>query len=279
MKNISLLWIVISFSTLLVLLLILGLVIDTTTTGIESFENGSTGTRWPKDLIRRFNIYQSTVNNNANQFNLDVLQNQAGPDEAEILLATGYWPWPDELKYEYLSKVASSPIVNIQPQYALNYAMKLYNQRAVQELLAWNTKEGQFLLYGANVGYTDGNLPSFKSTYPGILPYINNMNSMNNSIQCSSDNTGRSILTKKVFNSINNMGNQNIDQSMSRWMTKETPVNPSDLPSELPGFQFIKEPCDPCVVLNSTPDYSCPFSINVDENTTISKPWKKLWNI
>jgi hypothetical protein len=276
MKNILLLWIAISFFTLLVLLLIFSSIVDTST-GIESFNGGSTGTRWSKDLIRRFNIYQSTMNNNANQFNLDVLQNQATPDEAEILMATGYWPWPDDLKYEYLSKVASSPIVNIQPQYALNYAMKLYNQRAVQELMAWNTKEGQFLLYGANIGYTDGNLPSFKSKDPGILPYMNNMN---NSIQCSTYNTtGRSILTKKVFNSINNMDNQNIDMSESRWMTKETPVNPSDLPSELTGFQFIKDPCDPCVVLNSTPDYSCPFSINVDGDTSVSKPWQKLWNL
>jgi len=265
MKNIYLLWIAVSFFTLLVLLVSIGPIVDNK---VESFEGGSTGTRWSKDLIRRFNIYQSTVNNNANQFNLDVLQNQATPDEAEILMATGYWPWPDDLKYEYLSKVASSPIVNIQPQYALNYAMKLYNQRAVQELMAWNTKEGEFLLYGANIGYTDNE--------DNVLPLFNDAN---NSIQCSTNKTGRSVLTKKVFNGINNMGNQNIDQSMSRWMTKETPVHPSDLPSEVTGFKFIKEPCDPCVALNSTPDYSCPFSINVDGDTSVSKPWQKLWNL
>ena len=87
-------------------------------------------------------------NQNRNQYNLTQLQRQATPEEAEELLKTGFWPWPDDLKQLYIEKVSDNPIIKIEPQYALNYAMKLYNKNAVTELLAWNTKEGHLLLYG-----------------------------------------------------------------------------------------------------------------------------------
>jgi hypothetical protein len=104
--------------------------------------------QWSPDLIKRFNIYQKTVNQNRNQYDLTQLQRQATPEEAEELLKTGFWPWHDDLKQLYIEKVSNNPIIKIEPQYALNYAMKLYNKNAVTELLAWNTKEGHFLLYG-----------------------------------------------------------------------------------------------------------------------------------
>ena len=104
--------------------------------------------QWSPDLIKRFNIYQKSVNENRNQYDLTQLQRQASPEEAEELLKTGFWPWPNDLKQLYIEKVSNNPIIKIEPQYALNYAMKLYNKNAVTELLAWNTKEGHFLLYG-----------------------------------------------------------------------------------------------------------------------------------
>jgi hypothetical protein len=116
---------------------------------ISGFQNNTT--RWSSDLIKRFNIYQTTMNDNNNQFNLDQLQKQASPEEAEEYLKTGIWYWPDDLKKMYIESVWSNPIIKFYPQFALNYAMRLYNQNAVRELLAWNTKEGQFLLYGGDV--------------------------------------------------------------------------------------------------------------------------------
>jgi hypothetical protein len=131
--------------------------------------------QWSPDLIKRFNIYQQSVNQNINQYDLTQLQRQATPEEAEELLKTGFWPWPNDLKQLYIEKVSDNPIIKIEPQYALNYAMKLYNKNAVTELLAWNTKEGHFLLYGAH----------------------NN----NNTIKCSPD----SIMQKNVYTGINNL--------------------------------------------------------------------------
>jgi hypothetical protein len=106
--------------------------------------------QWSPDLIKRFNIYQNSVNQNINQYNLTQLQRQASPEEVEELLKTGVWPWPEDLKQLYIKKVSDNPIIKIDPHYALNYAMKLYNKQAVTELLAWNTKEGHLLLYGTH---------------------------------------------------------------------------------------------------------------------------------
>ena len=58
----------------------------------EGFNNvGDNG--WSNDLINRFNIYQNTMTDNVFRYNLEVLQKNASPEEAETLLKTGYWPW------------------------------------------------------------------------------------------------------------------------------------------------------------------------------------------
>lgn len=207
-------------------------------------------TSWSPDLIKRFNIYQTTMNNNVNQFDLDQLQRQASPAEVEEYLKTGYWYWPDDLKNLYIERVWASPIIKIDPQYALNYAMRLYNQNAVRELLAWNTKEGHFLLYGGDLGVSDG-MPK----------------NVHNTIKCSNSLK----MEKKVYTGMN-LWNGYMNSST-------TSVKPEDIPNEMPGFSFIKGPCNPCVALNSSADFTCPFSINIKGDDSISEPWKQLWNL
>ena len=232
------------------------------------FKNGFQNyysTSWSPDLIKRFNIYQTTMNKNINQFNLEQLQRQVTPSEAEEYIKTGYWYWPDDLKNLYIEKVWANPIIKIDPHYALNYAMKLYNQNAVRELLAWNTKEGHFLLYGGDLGVSDG------------MP-----NNMNNTIKCSTDSVN---MEKKVYTGMN-LWNGYMNSTT-------TTVKPEDIPKEMPGFSFVKGPCNPCVALNSPGDFSCPFKLNVKANLpsvkanlpsvtgddSISEPWKQLWNL
>jgi hypothetical protein len=79
-----------------------------------------------------------------------MLQKQVTSQEVEDYLKTGYWNWDDTLKKLYLDKVKSSTLVNIVPEQSLDYAMRMYSPDAVKQLLAWNYKEGEFLLYGAN---------------------------------------------------------------------------------------------------------------------------------
>ena len=71
------------------------------------------GFTWSSDLINRFNKYQTTVNENNNQYNIDVLQEQASPVEATELLNSGYWPWSAATKYQYQDAVWRNPIIKI----------------------------------------------------------------------------------------------------------------------------------------------------------------------
>jgi hypothetical protein len=222
---------------------------------ISGFQNYNT-TRWSSDLIKRFNIYQNTMNDNNNQFNLDQLQKQATPEEAEEYLKTGQWYWPDDLKKLYIESVWSNPIIKFYPPFALNYAMRLYNQNAVRELLAWNTKEGQFLLYGGDLGYT-------KNDIPQIHPDQNK----HNIIKCSSNSLN---MEKTLYNGVN-LKNDYMNSTT-------TIVNPEDIPNEMPGFSFVKGPCNPCSAFDG--DFSCPFRLNMsDSDNSISEPWKQLWNL
>jgi hypothetical protein len=194
------------------------------------------------------------MNKNKTYFDLDTLQKQASTDEVEQLLETGFWPWPDSLKNDYIEKVWSSPIIKIDPHYALDYAMRIYNQTAARELLAWNTKEGQFLLYGGDLGVSDG-MPK----------------NVHNTIKCSTDSNDNSIMEKKVFTGMN-LWNGFMN-------TTTTTVKPEDIPKEMPGFTFVKNPCNPCVALNSPGDFSCPFRLNVKGDDSISNPWQSLWQL
>jgi len=221
--------------------------------GKDGFQNYNTNS-WSPDLIKRFNIYQTTMNKNVNQFDLDQIQRQVSPTEAEEYLKTGIWSWPDDLKNLYIEKVWANPIIKIDPQYALNYAMRIYNQNAVRELLAWNTKEGHFLLYGGDLGVSDG-MPK----------------NVNNTIKCSTDSVDSSHMEKKIYTGMN-LWNGYMN-------SKTTTVKPEDIPKEMPGFSFVKGPCNPCVALNSPADFSCPFKINIKGDDSISESWKQLWNL
>lgn len=170
------------FKIFFFIILIIAIILFNSFTKIKLKEGFDSSMGWPNELVQRFISYQRTVNLNNDQYDLDILQKQATPEEAEQLLRTGFWPWPDDLKYEYLDKVWQNPIIKFEPSFALDYAMKLYNKAAARELLAWNTKEGQFLLYGANIGHTEG--------FP---------KDVNNSLKCVPDKDNNSFSIKKLF--------------------------------------------------------------------------------
>jgi hypothetical protein len=114
-----------------------------------NFKNVSNDNKWSEDLKKRFLTYQNTMSKNNYRYDLQVLQQQVSPKEVEEYLKTGYWNWDETLKEIYLDKVNSSTLVNTNPEVSLNYAMKMYTPKAIEQLLAWNYKEGEFLLYGA----------------------------------------------------------------------------------------------------------------------------------
>ena len=209
---------------------------------------------WSRDIIKKFNVYQNTVNLNNNQFNMAVVQEQASEDEAKELMKTGYWPWSEDTKKQYIEAVWSNPIIKFQPEAALDYAMKLYNETAAKRLLSWNTKEGQFLLYG-------GTNPADNSANNGRI----SITGKKNVIKCSDD--PHPVLQKKIYT----------DRML--WPSSTENIKNEDIPNQMPGFSFIKGPCNPCSVLNEHPDYSCPFQLNVKGDSEVSDVWKNLWNI
>jgi hypothetical protein len=217
----------------------------------EGFDNSDHVTYWPKDLIQRFKLYQSTVNKNDYQYDMYFLQRQASADEAETLLKTGYWPWADDIKDMYTIAVEQSPLIKIDPGLALDSAMKIYNEMAVKLLLGWNAKEGQFLIYGADAGRT------------GTMP-------VKNTIKCSND-IHNSVLQKTVYSGYNLWNGYKNSTTVT--------IKDDDIPKEITGFSFVNGACNPCVAINQEPKYSCPFKLDTKDRSGISPVWSKLWNL
>jgi hypothetical protein len=208
---------------------------------------------WSNDLINRFNIYQNTMTDNTMRYNLEVLQKNASPEEAETLLKTGYWPWSNTTKYIYMDSIWHQPIIKSNVNQALDYAMKTHNETAAKQLLSWKSKEGQFLLYGAK-GVDQ------KGTYnkgPG---------NKFETIKCTSDENNNSHVVGVIKNNFTDDYIENSER-----------IADADIPVNMPGFNFIKGPCNPCVAIHN--DYSCPFKLNVGGDDSVSPIWKNLWGI
>jgi hypothetical protein len=46
----------------------------------------------------------------------------------------------------------------------------------------------------------------------------------------------------------------------------------------VPGFKFLKDPCNPCLALNDPANYSCPFKLDIkDTEEGVSPVWSYLW--
>jgi hypothetical protein len=210
----------------------------------EGFQTINTNTglgSWPKDLINRFLVYQKTVNENNNQFDMNILQKQASVSEAENYLKTGYWNWSDDLMKEYLIEVGNNPIIKLDPGISLNYAMRLYNQNAIKDILAWNTKEGKFLLYGVDLGITSG-------------PKYNWASNPHNTIKCVTDSNGNSVIEKTIY--------KGIDRHNGYLNEEKTRLSNESLTNEIPGFSFINGPCNPCAALDTHDFKQCQFSLH-----------------
>jgi hypothetical protein len=124
----------------------------------------------------------------------------------------------------------------------------------MKQMLAWDTKEGQFILYGGDLGITPG------------MPETSR-----NSIKCVSDGKGNYNVQKTVYKDYNTWnGFKNIET---------TNIQNQDIPKEMPGFNFVRTPCNPCVALNMPMDNSCPFTLNIKGDNSISQIWKKIWQI
>lgn len=215
--------------------------------------DGATRGPWPADLVEKFLQFQKVLNPDV-VYDMKVLQKQATPEEVVHLFKHNQWPWSKKVQELYEAAIAQNLYISIDPGIALTDAQSIYNQKAVVELLSFQTKEGKFLINGATIGHTKG-LPE----------------NINNVAVCGIDGKGNSILNKVLYTGYDGFDGHMIENI--------TPIENKDVPSVVNGFKFLKGECNPCLALNSPSDYSCPFSLNVGDGEDVSTVWKMLWGL
>jgi hypothetical protein len=216
------------------------------------FSNSKWKEGWTDKTRCDFEQYVKTYNPTY-KFNLDIIQKYSNDEDVEYLLNNNIYKWREPTKKLFLDNVSKNKIIQINPETALNQAMNVYPEKAILQKLSWDTKEGNFLLYGSK-------LPDVK----GTPPYTTN------TAKCIIGNNGEAYMKKKIFTGINNLSGYQ--------KCKENTIKNEELEDTIPGFRFVNEPCNPCSPLNNTPTYDCPFSLNHKGSNKPSSIWSLLWN-
>ena len=229
------------------------IVVDNSTNSFVGTSGITTTNGWSSTLVDEFVKFQKVLNPDIT-YDMAIVQKQSTPDEVAYLFKNNKWPWSDKLQSLYKEAIAQNSFLHVDPGISMIDAQQIYNETAMKEMLSYNTKEGTFLLYGATVGHNK-NLPS----------------NINDTIMCSTNAKGDSILEKIVYNGYDSIyGNLN---------TTVTEIDYNDLPKQVNGFKFLGTPCNPCVALKSSPEYTCPFALNTGNGYDVSPIWQMLWNV
>ena len=241
------------------------------------------GFTWSQESTTDFVNLQNTINPHV-VFDTNKIQQQASQEEVDYFLQNQMWPWSQEVQELYKESVMNNQYVQINPEDAVNQARQIYNQQIILEIISWQKKEGQFLLNGVIVNDASGadpsgNVPQSRNgagSYAfnsGLISTENNPNIK--VIKCKSDGSGNYALSQGQYDATQN---KNV----------YTDVEESDLENIIPGFKFVSQPCNPCVALNSPPNYTCPFTLDLSNSNSqpnnlfsnnISKVWQYLWGI
>jgi len=238
-------------------------------------EHKREGFTWNPQSTQDFILIQSSINPQK-IFDVNMIQkNQASQKEVEYFNKHGLWPWSPQTKELYMESINTNPYIRTWPEDGLNYAMSIYNEAAILRLLSYQTKEGQFLLNGVLV--KDPTNPNKAEELPsgfGEFPYSSGLkeNRTADVIKCNMSKPNNATLERIIYT-----GKGGIYGEQT---SKVTPVDYNNLENIIPGFTFVNAPCNPCGALNETPDYSCPFRLNIkNKSPFISNVWQQLWNV
>ncbi len=253
------------------LMLGLILIIFTRFVDIIRTKNGKEGFELSQISQSDFLHIQNTINPKI-VFDMEIIKRQASQEELDYFLKNGMWPWSQEVIDLFTEAVNKNHFIRTYSGDAVNYARKIYNQAAILQLMAIETKEGGFLISGVQInGGPKNDLEDLPSGY-GDFGYTSGLiKHMNPVIKCNIDDNGNnSYLEKTVYT-----GKGGI---FGEQTSKKSPVDYNNLESEIPGFKFLNGPCDPCKAMNSTPDYSCSYSLDAKGGSSgVSSVWKYLW--
>ena len=93
-----------------------------------------------------------------------------------------------------------------------------------------------------------------------------------NIAKCKIGNDGKSYMVKKIYDGLSG-------PVFQQYKYKYNKINNDELEDTIPGFKFVNGVCNPCSVLDDSPNYNCPFTLNKNGDSSISSVWKILWNI
>ena len=223
-----------------------------------------------QDLQKKFKKIQNSINKNT-YFDMNQINNQVSQEELTYFNKNGKWPWSQKVISLFEEAINSNPYVRTVPKQATNYARTIYNQTAILTILSYQTKEGQFLLNGVLVKDPSGNKMEELPSGFGNFPYESGLldNRVDDIIQCNMDSNKLERIRSTAKGGIFGEQTETI-----------TPVNYNNLETIIPGFTFINNPCNPCVALAETPNYSCPYQLKIKNKPPfISKVWQYLWGI
>lgn len=275
--NIILLLIVILISTTNVVYGIITALIFFILYRVTSNKSIKEGFTWTQESIDKFIGLQQSINPNI-VFDINRIQEQSSQEEVDYFIKNGMWPWSKQVIELYKNAVSNNKYIRNNLGDSVLQAQKIYNESIILEILSWQEKEGQFLLTGVTVLSDDDNRDR-----NGLGEYAYNSELVSNSrnpnatiIKCDTNfdlnsNTNSKIVLKQYQYSKDGVifGEHN---------KKITDVDYNNLEKLIPGFEFIKEPCNPCLALNDPANYSCPFKLDIkDEEDGVSPVWSYLW--
>ena len=237
--------------------------------------NASTNSKENFELLSKLSTLdflhiQHTINPKI-VFDMEIIKKQASQLELDYFLKNGMWPWSQDVINLYTEAVNKNHFIRTYSGDSVNYTRKIYNQTAILQLLSMETKEGSFLISGVQInGGPKNDLEDLPSGY-GDFGYQSGLKKhMNPVIKCNIDDNGNASLEKTVYTGTGGI--------FGEQTSKKNPVDYNNLESEIPGFKFLNSPCDPCKALNSTADYSCPYSLDVNGGSSgVSSVWNYLW--
>ena len=172
----------------------------------------------------------------------------------------------------YIKTLYNNPYVRTDPQTALETMRTIYNENAILQLLSWQSKEGQFLRNGVSI--RGGEINKYQALPNGWGDYAFNsgqISKTDNVIKCGTNKNDDKLSLQQILY----MGNGGI---LYEHVKKIIPVDYNNLEKLIPGFKFLKNPCNPCEAMEDPANYNCPFQLDISgSDPGVSDIWKYLW--
>lgn len=236
-----------------------------------SFSKNKEGFTWTKTSQDKFLEIQKSINPDV-VFDASEVQKQSSQEDVDYFIKNGHWKWSKETEDLYVKTLYNNPYVRTDPQTALETMRTIYNENAILQLLSWQAKEGQFLRNG--VSLRGGKINKYQALPNGWGDYAfdsGQITHTDNIIKCGTNKNDKKLSLQQILY----MGNGGI---LYEHVKKIIPVDYNNLEKLIPGFKFLKKPCNPCEAMEEPANYTCPFQLDISgSDPGVSDIWKYLW--